>query len=86
MSEPSPAAESIIHIRGLRKTYQTGKVTVEALRGIDLDVPAGEFLLGYLNALGAYPVGSKIKDKGCGTKISTGIFGPVETDIIESGK
>jgi putative ABC transport system ATP-binding protein len=44
MSEPSPAAESIIHIRGLRKTYQTGKVTVEALRGIDLDVPAGEFL------------------------------------------
>src|ERR1700690_2939962 len=44
MSEPSSAAESIIHIRGLRKTYQTGKVTVEALRGIDLDVPAGEFL------------------------------------------
>jgi putative ABC transport system ATP-binding protein len=44
MSEPSRAAESIIHIRGLRKTYQTGKVTVEALRGIDLDVPAGEFL------------------------------------------
>jgi putative ABC transport system ATP-binding protein len=44
MSEPPRAAESIIHIRGLRKTYQSGKVTVEALRGIDLDVPAGEFL------------------------------------------
>jgi putative ABC transport system ATP-binding protein len=44
MSEPSRAKEFIIRIRGLRKTYQTGKVTVDALRGIDLDVPAGEFL------------------------------------------
>jgi putative ABC transport system ATP-binding protein len=44
MSEPPPTAEPIIHIAGLRKTYQTGKVSVEALRGIDLDVPAGEFL------------------------------------------
>ena len=44
MSEPPPAAEPIIHIAGLRKTYQTGKVSVDALRGIDLDVPAGEFL------------------------------------------
>jgi putative ABC transport system ATP-binding protein len=35
---------SIIRIRGLRKVYQTGKVFVEALRGVDLDVPAGEFL------------------------------------------
>jgi putative ABC transport system ATP-binding protein len=43
MSEPQQG-ERIIHIRGLRKTYQTGKVLVEALRGVDLDVPAGEFL------------------------------------------
>src|SRR5450631_1342774 len=35
---------SIIQARGLRKVYQTGKVFVEALRGVDLDVPAGEFL------------------------------------------
>jgi putative ABC transport system ATP-binding protein len=40
----SEAAESIIRARGLRKVYQTGKVYVEALRGVDLDVPAGEFL------------------------------------------
>jgi putative ABC transport system ATP-binding protein len=44
MSEPSREAESVVHIRGLRKTYRTGKVSVEALRGVDLDVPAGQFL------------------------------------------
>ncbi len=38
----SPA--SIIHVRNLRKVYHTGRVSVEALRGVNLDVPAGEFL------------------------------------------
>jgi putative ABC transport system ATP-binding protein len=40
MSSASP----IIQARGLRKVYHTGKVEVEALRGVDLDVPSGEFL------------------------------------------
>jgi|ERR1019366_5601383 putative ABC transport system ATP-binding protein len=35
---------SIISARGVRKVYQTGKVYVEALRGVDLEVPRGEFL------------------------------------------
>ena len=34
----------IIEIRGLRKTYQVGKVDVAALRGVDLTVKPGEFL------------------------------------------
>jgi putative ABC transport system ATP-binding protein len=34
----------IIHMEGIRKTYDTGKVKVEALKGIDLAVEAGEFV------------------------------------------
>jgi putative ABC transport system ATP-binding protein len=37
-------SDPIIRVRGLRKTYHTGNVDVEALRGVDLDVPPGEFL------------------------------------------
>lgn len=40
----SSMPEPIIHVRNLRKTYTTGKVAVEALRGVNLDVPSGEFL------------------------------------------
>jgi putative ABC transport system ATP-binding protein len=35
---------SMLHMSGVRKTYSTGVVEVEALRGIDLDVDEGEYL------------------------------------------
>jgi putative ABC transport system ATP-binding protein len=34
----------IIHMSGIRKVYDTGKVKVEALKGIDLAVTPGEFV------------------------------------------
>ena len=37
-------SEPLIEIRGLCKVYRVGKVDVAALRGVDLDVPAGDFL------------------------------------------
>ena len=39
-----PMADSIIHMSGIRKVYDTGKVKVEALKGIDLDIFAGEMV------------------------------------------
>ncbi len=35
---------SMLHMSGVRKTYSTGVVEVEALRGINLDVDEGEYL------------------------------------------
>ena len=40
MTEATP----IIHMEAIRKTYATGKVQVEALKGIDLSVTPGEFV------------------------------------------
>jgi putative ABC transport system ATP-binding protein len=34
----------IIEARGLRKTYRSGRIVIEALRGVDLVVPRGEML------------------------------------------
>ena len=40
MSTQSP----IIHMEAIRKTYSTGRIQVEALKGIDLSVAPGEFV------------------------------------------
>ncbi len=36
---------SLIHARSVTKTYRTGDVSVPALRGVDLDIAAGEFVV-----------------------------------------
>jgi putative ABC transport system ATP-binding protein len=43
ISEPAGAG-TIIEMTGIRKTYDTGKVKVDALKGIDLAVEKGEFV------------------------------------------
>jgi putative ABC transport system ATP-binding protein len=39
-----PGAAPIIELRGIVKTYRSGAVTVEALKGVSLSVPKGEML------------------------------------------
>jgi putative ABC transport system ATP-binding protein len=41
---PPTTAEPIVEARGVVKTYDTGKVEVHALRGIDVFVPRGEMV------------------------------------------
>jgi len=48
----SPAEHAAIRTQGLRKTYKSSRGDVEAVRGIDLDVPQGEFF-GLLGPNGA---------------------------------
>ncbi len=38
-------AEVVFHARGLKRFYQMGEVTIQALRGIDLELRAGELVV-----------------------------------------
>lgn len=73
----SPQADSIIRARGLRKIYQTGKVQVEALRGVDLDVPRGEFLA---------IVGPSGSGKSTLFHIIGGLTPPSQGEVIVAGR
>ena len=41
---PLPTGRAIIEMAGIRKVYDTGKVKVEALKGVDLTIEKGEFV------------------------------------------
>ena len=43
--DPGPAAGTpVIEMRGIGKTYRSGRLEVEALQGVNLDVSSGDFL------------------------------------------
>jgi putative ABC transport system ATP-binding protein len=44
VSEPSIVAEPIVEARSVDKLYDTGKIRVQALRGVSLEVPRGEMV------------------------------------------
>ncbi len=47
MSAPAPgtpAAPALIHLQGVTKTYGSGAIAFQALRGVDLEVRRGEFV------------------------------------------
>ena len=45
MTRPTSApAATIIELEGVRKTYATGAISVEALRGIDMSITEGEYV------------------------------------------
>src|SRR5690349_1455732 len=40
----NPARDSIVRLADVRKSYQMGSVTVEALRGISIDIARGDYV------------------------------------------
>jgi putative ABC transport system ATP-binding protein len=72
-------AKAIVQIRELRKTYQMGLVTVEALRGLDFDISAGD----YVSIMGPSGCGKStlLNLLGCLDRPTSGTYTLGEEDV-----
>ena len=73
----SPTVQSVFTARKLTKVYEMGEVRVEALRGVDFDLSAGEFVV----LLG--PSGS---GKSTLLNILGGLDAPTSGEVVYSGQ
>jgi putative ABC transport system ATP-binding protein len=75
-ADPS-AGELAVHVRGVTKEFGTGAAATRALRGVDLDVPAGEMLM-------------LVGPSGCGkttlVSIVAGTLEPTSGEVVVLGQ
>ena len=71
------SSESLVVIRDLKKLYRVGDERIEALRGINLDIPRGEFIS---------IVGTSGSGKSTLLNIMSGLERPSKGEIIIAGK
>ena len=73
------AVSSTVHLDNVRKTYRMGMVTVEALRGISLDIKSGE----YISIMGPSGCGKStlLNVLGCLDRPSSGRYLLGDTDV-----
>lgn len=72
-----------VRLENVRKTYQMGPVTVEALRGISLDIQAGE----YVSIMGPSGCGKStlLNVLGCLDRPTSGHYFLGDTDVVTLG-